>query len=171
MIRTDTTACSNLFTFCRDFWRREVDIRLWSGALLLLLDPVLVVVLSCLIWFGWTPCCPLGPPSWQPCSSSWSASGAPLIDHGHWLLELGFCGDVWDGSWCSWDKVRRKCCLWCVRLPLWCLSITSAQSPLDLLTLWSKLRLWCLSLFGHYLWLPTGLSDLANGPGVAMIRI
>jgi hypothetical protein len=25
--------------------------------------------------------------------------------------------------------------------------------------------------FGHYLWLPTGLSDLANHPGVAMIRI
>jgi hypothetical protein len=95
MIITDITIGSwSIDLVAKFFRRREVGIRLWSGALLFLLDFVLVVVLSCLIWFGWTPCCHLAAPSWQPYSSSWSASGAPLSDHGHWLIELGF---LW---WC-----------------------------------------------------------------------
>jgi hypothetical protein len=157
---------------CWNFGGDEVGIRLWFGALLLLLDLVLVAALSCLILFYWSPCCRLAPTSWQPCPSSWSTPGALLSDQGGWSVLLDY---LW---WCLGvvlgvleRRWREKCCLWCVRLPLWCLSTTSAQSPLDFLTLWSKLRLWCLSLFGHYLWLPTGLSDLANGLGVAMIRI
>jgi hypothetical protein len=143
------------------FRRREVGIRLWSGALLFLLDLVLVVLLFCLIWVGWTPCCPLAPPSWQPCSSSWSASGDLLSDHGHWLLELR---SLW---WCLRvvcgvleTRWREKCCLWCVRLPMWCLSTTSAQYALDLLTLWSKPRL-CMFILETLLFLSLPLVFLA----------
>jgi hypothetical protein len=53
--------------------------------------------------------CPfnLAPPSWQPCSSSWSAPGAPLGDHGGWsiLLEcLWWC--FGSCSCCSWDEME-----------------------------------------------------------------
>jgi hypothetical protein len=51
MIRTETIACSWFVHLIAEIFRRsEVGIRLGSGALLLLLDLDLVVVLSCLIW-------------------------------------------------------------------------------------------------------------------------
>jgi hypothetical protein len=136
---------------CWNFGRDEVGIRLCSGALLLPLDPVFVVILSCLIWFSWTPCCLLAPPSWQPCSSSWSASGDLLCDHGHLLFELGLLW--WCFLECSRDEVRKDgsacgvCgCLW------WCLSSWSAKLYFALLTFWSKARLCMLILDGEFFW-------------------
>jgi hypothetical protein len=158
MIRTDTTACSSFVHLVAEiFGRDEVGIRLWSGALLLLLDLVLVAALSCLILFCWSPCCRLAPTSWQPCSSSWSTPGALLSDHGGWsvLLEylswcLGVVLGVLEMRWEEWCWDGWVCGV--VRLPLWCLSTSSAKLYFALLTFWSKSWLCMLILDGELFW-------------------
>jgi hypothetical protein len=61
------------------FRRREVGIRLGSGALLLLLDLNLVVLFFFLIWIGWTPCCLLAALLLLACWPAPSASlGVPV---------------------------------------------------------------------------------------------
>jgi hypothetical protein len=109
MIRTDTTTCSSFVHLVAEiFRRREVGIRLWSGALLLLLDLVLVVAFSCLIWFGWPPC---------------SYSLAVLL-----LLLISFwCSSKWPWSLVAWAGIFGMVCLsvlevwirWWVKWMVW----------------------------------------------------
>jgi hypothetical protein len=91
MIRTDTTACSSfVHLVCLNLWKR------WSWYQALIWCPSTSSWscscggLALLNLARLASCCLLAPLSWQPCSSSGSALGAPLGDHDRWLLELGF---------------------------------------------------------------------------------